>query len=1022
MVSRVSAPVVEAADLNARYFSHMSPWLFWGLFFLFAGYYLVVKIGSVDLWWHLACGRYFFENGSYPVPGTFTFSPVVASTGNAKTWLGDLFLYTIHAFAGNEIGLQLFRIIAIVIPVVVFVRLSGKQYNTWTLLGGQILVWGTMQQHFVRNSIFAMIFLPLMVLIWHMANRDRRFKLLFVFPLIFLFWTHMHGYALVGLVILILFFIGDIIDQVMGKVERSNRFALVFLIVLIGSWGIVSMNWSLNPVSIMRNLLNPLNSYLSAVEKQPLQNQDKGDGNGYQPLAVSGSKGSVNDAFSDGRDGYGIRGIIPMNWIQDPINRLGSIFTPRYAHASEEGGAPDLDPRTFRGAFSAVKDKIKWLFRPFLRGGDAEYIEEYRSPFDAWNTLPAKVVFVFALIYAIYLIIAFKFDRSGLKFSYLLPSAACIFLGLGHLRTMAFPFLVALPLMAAHMTTLSIRLRDCSGETSRFFMNNMLPWTGLLAYLCIVSYFYPQSISHPLYLLGLEGAGDSIGTFLSNFKTVVFTLMCGLMVVHLGLALGSEKGETSSFYRILFSVCVAFAAVAVTAIVRPGHFLDQPVGFLVIFTIIPVVVVGVWRMAPASRHRWYFRFNPLLFWWLPLLFSVQFALATHCSYVKTGYLDIAGIFDRKPGIGKSHLFSDSLPDHVLEKYNGEDIFNSYNIGGYLIWKWYADKKVFIDSRSVNYKNDFYEDYRRNYAYKYFERLNLEKALLSISVDKAWYDEYLSQNWTPIALDTSMVLLKRRVGKGYSPSYGIIPQYIGKTADIDRLSRFERQRFGLFINDILRFMLLFGRVADTAHWIEALQPVIQKLDAEEKSHIQGKSQFVNLLVDHFGKVNDPVLADACRQLEEAYSTIKLNLVIGNVHKSKNQLNEAAKAYLAAARLGPKNAALQRQVADQMFEMKLINQAIAQYEAFARLQPGVVDAYLRLGYLYSLKKDYPASERHLRQLLVYAPTMKEAYFNLASVLAASGKKAEAIQVYETGLTRLPGNKELQMRMGLLKQELE
>ena len=215
LVSKETVPaVVDLPPVNVRYLSEMPPWMFWGLFFLFTGYFLVVKIASNDLWWHMACGRFMLKNGIYPPTGTFTFSPVNPTTPNAATWLGDIVLYVIYAFLGKDIGLQIFRIVAILIPVGVFLKIGGNKYNTWTMIGGVALVLGTLQQHLLRNSIFAMIFLPLMVLAWHSASNGKNYKLLLVFPLILLPWTYMHGYALVGLVILLLFLIGESIDQI----------------------------------------------------------------------------------------------------------------------------------------------------------------------------------------------------------------------------------------------------------------------------------------------------------------------------------------------------------------------------------------------------------------------------------------------------------------------------------------------------------------------------------------------------------------------------------------------------------------------------------------------------------------------------------------------------------------------------------------------------------------------------------------------------------------------------------------
>ena len=57
------------------------------------------------------------------------------------------------------------------------------------------------------------------------------------------------------------------------------------------------------------------------------------------------------------------------------------------------------------------------------------------------------------------------------------------------------------------------------------------------------------------------------------------------------------------------------------------------------------------------------------------------------------------------------------------------------------------------------------DYMRNRSYKYFEIMKLDKAVLSILYDREWYEDYLAKNWTLLAFDNSMLLLKRRVSEG-----------------------------------------------------------------------------------------------------------------------------------------------------------------------------------------------------------------------------------------------------------------
>ena len=229
----------------------MPSWIFWGIFFMTTGYFLISKIYGDDLWWHMACGRFFFENGFYPPTDTFTFSPVRPVSPNSKTWLGDLFLYGIYHFGGGEIGLQLFQIIAILVPVKVMLIMSGNRKNGMTLAMAVLIVLGTMQQQILKNSIFTLIFLPLIVLLWFLAKEKKKEYLLIGAPMIIGLWTYMHGYALVGMGILSAIFVGELVDQIMNKEKRRPWFLSFFAVVLISSFLIVNTNLRFQPVTIV---------------------------------------------------------------------------------------------------------------------------------------------------------------------------------------------------------------------------------------------------------------------------------------------------------------------------------------------------------------------------------------------------------------------------------------------------------------------------------------------------------------------------------------------------------------------------------------------------------------------------------------------------------------------------------------------------------------------------------------------------------------------------------------------------
>ena len=909
-------------------------------------------------------GRYMLEHGIYPPTDTFTFSPVNPTTPNTATWVGDIVLYIIYAYLGKDVGLQLFRIVAILIPVGIFLKLSGNKYNTWTLIGAVAVVLGTLQQHILRNSIFAMIFLPLMILIWHVSTKNKNSKLLVIFPFIFLLWTYIHGYALIGLVLLLLFFIGEAVDQFFLKSERNHLFLLVFIIMLSVSWSIVSINWSLNPSGIVRNFIKTISSTLSSGE-----NNNKN--------TIGGNNVQKQDEFKE-----------------DSTNNRS---------ASED-------------SFNDVSKNSMTIFRLFLEGGDADIITEYDSPLDTTYALNVKVLIAFSFLYFIYLIIAIRNDKNGVRFSYILPSIATIYLGYGYQRTVAFPFLVALPLMAPHVKNI-YNLLIIKMTNLRSFFINAIPWFGAMAYLCTASYFYAPINLYPFDFIGLKSVSIAIRKLVHDYALSLLILVYACFILYwLWIYIRKEKSIPHFSSIAIVSLLPGFSLFTLWGF-KPISFFEKAIGFLFVYSIIPFILYGIRRMSSENQNRYFFRYNSLIFWGLPLLFLFQFGFATHALYKETNNLVITGMSDRQPGLGRNNYLSDTMPDYIYKKYKHEDMFNSYNIGSYLLWKWYPDKKVFIDSRSVDYTTDFYLDYMRNRSYKYFDIMKLDKAVLSILYDKEWYEDYLAQNWALLAFDNSMLLLKRRISKGYESSYGNVPIYIGNSEDIEKLPKIDRTRIGIFINDVLKYMLLFGRLADAAKWVDTIQLEVMHLTQEQRDNIIRKKKYILLLKENFGLINDPVLADTSRRLTKDYSPLSLNLAIGDAHRRLNNPKKAALSYFSAAQLAPNDVNIQRRIADRMFELKSLNLAILQYDKVLALDPNFIIGYHKLGYLYSMKGDYIKAEISLRQLLERAPMQKETYLNLAEVLQANGKIDQAINICKSGLEKLPGNIALKLKLDQL-----
>ncbi len=420
---------------TSDFLSDMPGWFFWSLLFILTWCFSITKIVNLDLWWHLACGRFFIENGFYPPTGTFTFSPVNPGTSNIHTWFGDIVLYLVY-FAGSETGLQIFRLFLIFIPLFLVASIARRRYTPWLMFILVLIVVGTTQIQFLRNSMFGLLFTPLIVWLWWFIKQKgdtRTYCLVFLYIPIMGVWSIMHGYALIGAYIVFLIFAGEMLDLFIRKNRDKFLKAGLFFAAVLCMYFIVNINLSMNISGTLSSFFKTTpNNAIEKIENTKTEN------------------------------------------IKTGISQEKKSFEPKNQNL---------------GQF--IKEKTRFL----LKGGDVGFIGEYEYPFDHTFMIITKALIVFIFIFLSYLIFSLLFLPRHLRFSFILPSVATTIIGMGYIRTTAFPFLVAVPFMVSGIMELSKAVKN--GELKKLKILNtmntnyitLLPM-ALLAVFLLSSHYY----------------------------------------------------------------------------------------------------------------------------------------------------------------------------------------------------------------------------------------------------------------------------------------------------------------------------------------------------------------------------------------------------------------------------------------------------------------------------------------------------------------------------------------------------
>lgn len=221
----------------------------------------------------------------------------------------------------------------------------------------------------------------------------------------------------------------------------------------------------------------------------------------------------------------------------------------------------------------------------------------------------------------------------------------------------------------------------------------------------LLDYAYHLNIIYLFFF----GAGLLIFSFLLNFKKIkLFNLLFALFLIVLG-----------------------FSAVR-----------NFPIFVLGTMPILAANLAPIW----SKLNR---RIKPNLYFQLYLIIALIICL-------------LGGIYDRKEQINlKVEVKAKEAVDYVLENKLQGNMFNNFDNGGYLSYRFYPERKVFIDNRLLAYSKDFFQEiyipmqqsrekwdkYAQEYQINYvlFEHTDItpwaRKFLLMISQHPEWEKVY-----------------------------------------------------------------------------------------------------------------------------------------------------------------------------------------------------------------------------------------------------------------------------------------
>ncbi len=242
---------------------------------------------------------------------------------------------------------------------------------------------------------------------------------------------------------------------------------------------------------------------------------------------------------------------------------------------------------------------------------------------------------------------------------------------------------------------------------------------------------------------------ENYGIINSNF--LLFKLVFGLLILSFVLLLIKNRRR---FSIILFILGISFSTMAWVAFRNLTHFA---------FFTLPIIAYNL------RYVRWpKIKFTPLT----ATLGAIILSLIIFTGSVLHNYQTLILRWNTM-GIGLAPGNNTAAEFFKRENIQGP-IFNNYDIGGYLIYYLYPEKRVFVDNRPAEYPADFFQKVyipmqeKKEIWQRIDKEYNFNAIFFSHSDITPWAQQFLIQRlndsfWAPVFADRyAMIFLKRNV--------------------------------------------------------------------------------------------------------------------------------------------------------------------------------------------------------------------------------------------------------------------
>jgi tetratricopeptide (TPR) repeat protein len=195
--------------------------------FLFLFLFALRNIYDYDYWWHAATGKYIVQNRSLMRGDVFSFTASGAPVLDPY-WLAQIVLYEFS----SAVVVMKSALICCAFCIALLAISRQMRFSVPSLALLFVAIFSASERFLERPEIFSLLFTAIffVVLIHHERRRGR---LIFLLPVLMLVWVNMHPGWVVGILLILCFVVGSVVERIFGLSVRKAQSGRIFSLILV---------------------------------------------------------------------------------------------------------------------------------------------------------------------------------------------------------------------------------------------------------------------------------------------------------------------------------------------------------------------------------------------------------------------------------------------------------------------------------------------------------------------------------------------------------------------------------------------------------------------------------------------------------------------------------------------------------------------------------------------------------------------------------------------------------------------